>query len=148
MSIIGLEIHSFKVINKIGHVLVVECICGNVIKEKRNRVLKGFIKNCGCGSIRIGFDEELALERRNRNYRLISTYGITIWDYERILEEQDNKCAICRLMTSYELHIDHDHSTGKIRGLLCRECNHGLGNFRDDPIRLIAAAHYLEKDTI
>lgn len=48
---------------------------------------------------------------------------------------------ICNVNVSE--HIDHDHTTGKIRGTLCRGCNHGLGNFCDNPQLLIAAAKYL-----
>lgn len=56
--------------------------------------------------------------------------------------EQDHRCYICGI---YELHIDHDHSTGEARGLLCRWCNAGLGHFKDKPHLMIRAIKYLEK---
>jgi len=73
-------------------------------------------------------------------------YGITVADYEALLAKQNGKCAICREKPprGETLCVDHCHVTGRIRGLLCRGCNCGLGNYRDDPRRLRAGAAYLE----
>lgn len=78
---------------------------------------------------------------------------ITPAQYDEMLLKQDGVCAICRTATVLkpapghkrrrQLCVDHDHATGKVRGLLCFVCNAGLGFFRDDPIRLRAAAIYL-----
>jgi len=70
-------------------------------------------------------------------------YGLTLQDYRAILERQGNACGICKAPAK-PLCIDHCHATGKVRGFLCRECNLGLGNYRDDPARMRAAAVYLE----
>ena len=72
-------------------------------------------------------------------------YGITKQDYEEMLARQGNACAICSdpLNGYRNLHIDHDHVTGQVRGVLCRSCNLALGKFRDDPDLLIKAADYL-----
>ena len=77
-------------------------------------------------------------------------YGITGKRFDEMLEEQNGACAICkrqetitRLGKLLPLSIDHDHTTGKIRGLLCGECNRGLGKFKDNPELLIEAAKYL-----
>lgn len=75
-------------------------------------------------------------------------YGITLGDYDRMLTEQGGHCAICpatepgRAGRKY-LYVDHCHSTGRVRGLLCGNCNNGLGWFKDDPIRLQNAIAYL-----
>jgi hypothetical protein len=77
---------------------------------------------------------------------LKSRYGLTVADYERILAEQGGFCAICRrdkLGRFKRFHVDHDHATGRVRGLLCPDCNLGLGKFADDPSRLQAALKYL-----
>jgi hypothetical protein len=75
------------------------------------------------------------------------SFGITVADYNAMLEEQGGGCAICGRQDASQakrrLHVDHDHATGAIRGLLCHGCNVGLGSFRDDPARLERAAEYL-----
>lgn len=75
-----------------------------------------------------------------------SKYGIEINDYENLLAAQDNKCAICRKPASEitkRLFVDHDHKTNAVRGLLCSDCNFGLGNFKDSKKLLLSAAKYL-----
>jgi DNA-directed RNA polymerase subunit RPC12/RpoP len=58
----------------------------------------------------------------------IKKYGITVRDYVRLLAAQDYKCGICgHEQTTQELDVDHDHTTGKVRGLLCRSCNRAIG---------------------
>jgi Recombination endonuclease VII len=83
-----------------------------------------------------------------RHRRIKTYYGLTKDDYEAMYATQHAQCAIC-LRTLNEkgrhpLHVDHDHGTGKIRGLLCAACNHGLGRFEDNPQRLLSAIAYLQ----
>jgi hypothetical protein len=83
-------------------------------------------------------------ECKGHNYRRL--YGLTLDDYNRMFEKQNGHCAICGTHISElakPLSIDHDHKTGKIRGLLCNSCNFGLGHFNDDVNRLSNAAQYL-----
>jgi hypothetical protein len=70
-------------------------------------------------------------------------YGLAVVDFERMLAEQGGRCAICA-ETMAKPCIDHCHSSGRVRGLLCSPCNIGIGHLRDNPARLIAAARYLE----
>jgi hypothetical protein len=74
-------------------------------------------------------------------------YGLTLAQYDAMLEAQGGVCAICRQPRPEErtLHVDHDHETGAIRGLLCFTCNNALGNFRDEPELFHAAAQYLDR---
>lgn len=68
-------------------------------------------------------------------------------EFQERLTAQDNKCAIClKQITGRDIHRDHDHTTGEWRGLLCNNCNRGLGHFQDDSELLIAAAFYLAKE--
>lgn len=74
-------------------------------------------------------------------------YGITIEEYECLLYNQDNKCAICFSSDPKGkggFHIDHCHESGKIRGILCSMCNLMLGKAGDDPALLRRAANYIE----
>lgn len=72
--------------------------------------------------------------------------GITEDDYNRISLEQNDKCAICRGPPTREMFaMDHDHGTGKMRGLLCTNCNSGIGNLHDSIPLLEAAIAYLKK---
>lgn len=71
-------------------------------------------------------------------------YGLGGVELDTMLEEQSGKCPICgKLLRPY--FIDHDHKTGKVRGLLCPSCNTGLGFFADSIERLLAAVVYLRK---
>ena len=82
--------------------------------------------------------------RRSRNSRLRSNYGLSIEDYNALLAQQGGACAICRKQPEQRLCVDHCHVTKKVRRLLCRRCNLGIGYFRDDPGLLRLAAAYLE----
>lgn len=86
---------------------------------------------------------------RNQRYQLkfrLKKFGLTPEDYDRILSEQDGKCAICFGGNGESLfNLDHCHATGKVRGLLCDECNWALGHFDDDIPRIQTAIRYLEK---
>lgn len=81
--------------------------------------------------------------RPQRNNLRFKTYGITEEDYLKMLQEQDNSCAICGTKDWDIPHIDHNHATGKVRGLLCRECNLGLGKFGDSVELMLEAISYL-----
>jgi hypothetical protein len=70
------------------------------------------------------------------------------WDeYRSMLEACGGKCEICHEPFDGEPHVDHDHSDGRVRGLLCRRCNFGLGNFRDEASLLRTAIKYLNKNS-
>ena len=114
-------------------------ICGHV-----KHYAKGFCKSCW---------NKLWRGPKNRKYNLKQSYGITEEDYAVILEQQRGVCAICgdgpnahwvRSQKNKVLAVDHDHKTGKIRGLLCAKCNAGLGAFLDNPKLLRKAVKYLK----
>lgn len=95
-------------------------------------------------------DPERAAEKQYAS-RLQSKYGITIDAVNQMWEDQGGCCAICGAPEPpfaerrQRLHVDHDHQTGVVRGLLCSTCNQGLGYFSDDPDRLDKAAQYLRQ---
>jgi len=80
-----------------------------------------------------------------RNYCLKKKYGLTSEEYEALLKKQGGVCKICQMPSKSRLRVDHDHKTGKVRGLLCTGCNIGLGQFKDNAAALKAAADYIEK---
>lgn len=89
------------------------------------------------------------MRKYKRNWRLQLVYGITDEQYDAMLEKQKHCCAICGSKNwdsrNNVPHIDHDHITGKVRGILCMGCNSALGMMKDSPERLIKAAKYLKK---
>jgi len=85
---------------------------------------------------------------QTRCAKLRRNYGITLAEYDEMLEAQGGRCKIEACRTDVpgghgRFHVDHNHETGKIRGLLCHRCNIGLGHFRDSPHLLQSARDYL-----
>ena|SRR5690606_30293391 len=72
---------------------------------------------------------------RKHDASVVRKYGLLPGEYAKLKEAQGGKCALCQRATgkSRRLAVDHDHKTGKVRGLLCSICNRLLGHFRDDP---------------
>lgn len=90
-------------------------------------------------------DERDAYLTTKRARTLVATYGITVEERDAMLAAQDGVCAICAGPFVGTPHVDHDHDTGAVRGLLCQPCNQAIGFMGDSPRRLIAAALYLER---
>lgn len=90
-------------------------------------------------------------KRRHRDWELKRLFSISIEDYERMLSEQDGVCAICKQPENHRksktLSVDHDHITGRVRGLLCSLCNSGLGYFKDNIKIMELAIIYLKEKT-
>lgn len=86
-----------------------------------------------------------------RKNQLKQKFRLTVEEYEALLKEQKGRCAICR-KKPYDkrngkiihLSVDHDHATGKVRGLLCKRCNAAIGMLLDDPKLVVRALEYLQ----
>ncbi len=96
--------------------------------------------------------KEYREKRKHPRYALIKRrhkvkqYGLTLEQYEQLRKDHNDCCAICNQSQSERtklLHIDHSHKTGKVRGLLCDNCNMGLGSFKDNPELLRKAIEYV-----
>ena len=118
--------------------------CSNGYSKERNRKFKETGKNIEINR----FDY---IERR-RWAKLKSKYGLSKDDYYKILSKQNGVCAICKQAEKerdgqrqqlLELSVDHDHKTGKVRGLLCRQCNIGIGRLQERVEILQNAIEYL-----
>lgn len=72
-----------------------------------------------------------------------TVYGITAVEFGVMMVKQGNRCAICKTSFDSTPCVDHDHNTGKVRGLLCRACNSALGLLKDSHANLLAAIQYL-----
>ena len=81
---------------------------------------------------------------RTRNYHLRRRYGITAEHFDQMFAEQGGLCAICREAPAE--HVDHNHRSGRVRGLLCFNCNGALGQFRDRGDLMVRAFAYLGRD--
>jgi hypothetical protein len=83
-----------------------------------------------------------------RNASMKWRYGLYLEDLDEIYESQDHRCAICNVTEAEgpknRFHVDHDHESGEVRGLLCQNCNIGLGKFKDNVEFLEQAIAYLK----
>lgn len=116
-----------------------------------------FCKDCNRANSR-EYARTIDVDKRrigSRRTMLKNKYGLTLEDYDNLLKSQNGVCAICeRAETSRSsekgpavdsLKVDHCHTTGKIRGLLCSECNFGISKFDDNIRHIISAANYILK---
>lgn len=91
-----------------------------------------------------------AWARKQRSARLVREYGVTLEEYEVMVAKQGGVCWICRQPPDGRgkypvLCLDHDHTTGQLRGLLCHQCNRGIGFWRDDADMMARAVKYLRR---
>lgn len=88
-----------------------------------------------------------AVKVETRERHLVRKYGVTLADYDAMLAAQGGKCAVCLTTPETQrygvFHVDHCHTSGAVRGLLCRGCNNILGVVNDDPAALARAIAYL-----
>lgn len=117
--------------------------CGTTLKW----VSKCACVECGKSKNRL---ERQTPEYKNarKHYDLNRRYGLSKEEYNKLLDQFEHRCAICDVEASKlkkGLCVDHDHTTGKIRGLLCDRCNRGLGMFQDDIKMLQNATLYLSQ---
>lgn len=136
-------------------------VCPNCKEEKD--VTEFYKHNRGDGYqcwCKVCMNSRVREKRTSEQYRkddLKRKFGITPEQYKQILDSQNGVCSICGCEESVKhrykegtqnLSIDHCHKTGNIRGLLCSNCNNGIGRFKDNPELLIKAAEYLNKKRI
>ena len=87
-------------------------------------------------------------KQENEKDRVLkSRYNIGLEDFEALVKKQKNTCPIChrQFARARTTTVDHDHKTGRVRGLLCQRCNLGLGQFLDSPDLLRSALLYVQK---
>jgi hypothetical protein len=100
-----------------------------------------------CRAYGVKWDRQHPNSRKNSSLKI--DFGITLNDYQSMFNRQNGQCAICGKYQSElkkALHVDHDHKTDKIRGLLCYNCNRGIGHLQDNITILNNAISYLVKE--
>lgn len=133
------------------------CTQKGVDAQRACRKAERVCRKCGAPVERkpgIPVCEDCKVEKRKSNRkeyerrRTLRTYGVTSEQFDEMLAAQDGRCEICGdTAGARAFHIDHDHRTGAVRGLLRGPCNSGLGLFGDDQARLQAAIDYLSAHT-
>lgn len=131
------------------------CDCGNKIESIGANLLNGNTKSCGC------LQKEQARDRlithgKSGTYEYekslsLRKFGLTFDEYINLRKTQNDCCAICgesQENLAVGLNIDHNHVTGKVRGLLCNSCNTALGSFKDSEEILNKAINYLNLNDI
>jgi len=125
-------------------------------KSEWNRSAKGqeYYRRYDATPHRRAYNRSEHRRSMNKHSDLMRHYGISLEEFKALKEAQGGVCAICkgppkgRGAKNKDFTVDHDHDTGKVRGLLCGHCNRGIGMFLDDPQRLRAAAAYLEEEKV
>jgi hypothetical protein len=110
----------------------------------KHRVVKGGREN-KCKECRHTYDKSHYNSTLNRAKHFKRDYKITLEDYDQMLEHQGGVCAACsgRHKDGRRLHVDHDHKTGQVRGLLCTKCNTAIGLMNDDVMTAMKIVSYL-----
>jgi Autographiviridae endonuclease VII len=99
-----------------------------------------------CQKARMSTPRMIEKRRRNAWLACLRKFSITEDDYNKMFDEQMGLCAIChKPENDIKLAVDHDHETGRVRGLLCKRCNMGIGLLGDNPDTLINATLYLRR---
>jgi hypothetical protein len=134
-------------------------ICSKCVLEKpllefyKDRTHKdGYSSTCKPCSLQTSRQWKKENRERYKNYQLLKAYNITREQYNHLLKLQNNQCAVCEItqeqhtaLFGKELAVDHDHKTGKVRGILCDKHNQALGFIGNDSEVLIRLFEYLKK---
>lgn len=137
-----------------------KCSCGNEVVIRGSYLKNGKSTSCGCFQKQAARNKMLKHGRADRvNNRkewivytrethIMRKYKLPIERYNQMLVEQDNKCFICGYefgQVKGDTYVDHCHTTKQVRGLLCQNCNTGLGSFKDNTDALQKAIEYLKR---
>jgi hypothetical protein len=116
------------------------------VKAKQSILTRAwYVKNREVHCVNSKINYQFTKEQRAMTARL-RIYGLTQETYDALMLKQLGVCALCNMVPEHnKWHVDHDHKTGKVRGLLCKKCNTGLGHFDDEPLLLQAAVEYLNE---
>jgi hypothetical protein len=133
----------------------VRCDCGTEKIVCFGQMTTGRAQSCGCLQRRKGEGSPAYKHGRSRSreydleYQMKKNYGIGFFEYDAMFEKQNGLCAICSSPPpdhhKKRLNIDHCHTSGRVRGLLCDACNRGIGLLKDSPDLMLKAISYLAR---
>lgn len=130
--------------------MVKACSCCKVVKQQCDMYKQGSCKECGRKRRAIWRRNNKEKEQLIERKQTLRKYGLTIEQYNNLFSNQIGCCAGCnrhQSVFSRSLSVDHDHKTGKIRGLLCNDCNLALGKVQDSKLTLQNLLNYLNTHT-
>lgn len=117
---------------------------------EQNEVYRSNCKKCGSERALQWYRDNIERSAVTRRRRSLRTYGLTVEQYDALLARQGGGCGICDATDAGNDHkqipVDHDHDTGRVRGLLCHRCNRAMGLLGDDIVLLKRAIAYLERE--
>jgi len=132
-----------------------KCDCGNETVLNTGNIRYGRTKSWGCLQKRKGEQSPAYKHGRSQTkeydleWHMKNNYGLDFDEYNKLLEKQNGACAICGSLPpnthKKRLSIDHCHTTGRVRGLLCDSCNTALGLLKDSPDLMLKAISYLAR---
>lgn len=133
-----------------GKRICINCTTEKPLKEFHRSKYGELGRSVKCGECAKAYANKKSKGRKyeRKGYQLKIRYGISLETFRALLQTQENSCAVCRVELSAESRsavVDHCHKTGRIRGILCRQCNTGLGHMKDSRKVLTLAAAYLAK---
>lgn len=164
LNLVGQKFHKLTVLERAGKTPAGQwmykclCDCGQETVTRTGCLRGGHVKSCGCLSrnkgarcsrFKHGLSDKshpLNKQYQREKYELFK-YGLTPERKAALLESQGNGCAICGYTFGQkkgDMHVDHCHNTGEVRGLLCNECNTGIGLLRENAEIMRSAINYLE----
>ena len=113
----------------------------------QGHIAERYVSGRQCVACTLERDKLPRNRQRNKELRRARKYGVDAEEYAARLANQGYGCAICstQLSNDKQQHLDHDHETGRTRGILCHACNVGLGHFKDSTELLKRALQYLER---
>jgi len=122
-------------------------VCLTVLPLKEFANAKGRRKEKACECRNCRKEYKARTKEHNREVAVFRLYGIAQKQFESMLKDRQGKCKICKTKTPgrHGFEIDHNHTTGKVRGLLCHRCNKAIGLFDDNIETAVSAAKYLEE---
>jgi hypothetical protein len=123
-------------------------VCGTTLTDTNQYSTRKDLHQYYCKTCISSRISRTRCKTKQKEYDLQRNYGISLDTKSEMFKSQGGRCAICKCTEEEDgksFCVDHDHKTGRVRGLLCHSCNHGLGKFKDKVTYLAEAIDYLER---